>query len=166
MKFEVCWLSHRKDIEDFIHEVIGKNEAAVLALPNHIHFSDLLDEAKQMFVNLQHLWAPSKNVVSETQSLKVALKAMKSQLDTLYQELKSTRENSGSKNGSGGANGTNGANDGRGSQLKCWSDHLWKDCKQPPQGNGEDDKKSPVTKGLWDPPKPGEPQEKTINGKV
>ena len=55
-----------------------------------------------------------KNVASETQSLKAALKGMKSQLDTLNQELKSTCEKDGSKNSSGGGsgsgNGKNGAN--------------------------------------------------------
>ena len=173
MEFKVPWLGCRKETEDFIDEANGKDEAVALTLPNHIHFSDLLDEAKQMFVNLQHLWGPSKNVVSETQSLKAALKAMKSQLDTLNQELQSTREKGGSKNGSGGGsgsgNGNNGANDGRGSQRKCWrcgGNHLQKDCTQPPQGNGEDGRKPPAVNGMWDPPKAGEPQEKTINGKV
>ena len=172
MEFKVPWLGRRKEIEDFIDEANGKDEAVVLTLPNYIHFSDLLEEAKQMYVNLQHLWGPAKNVVSETQSLKAALKAMKSQLDTLNQELKSTREKGGSNNGSGGGsgggNGNNGASDGKAPKGKCWrcgGNHLRKDCKQPP-GKEEDGKKSPTDKGMWDHPKAGEPQEKTINGKV
>ena len=125
MEFKVPWLGHRKEIEDLIDEDNGKDEAVVLTLPNYIHFSDLLEEAKQMHVNVQHLWDPAKNLVSETQSLKASLKAMKSQLDTLNQELKSTRDKGGSNNGSGGgsggSNGNNGASDGKGPKGKCWS---------------------------------------------
>ena len=35
---------------------------------------------------------------------------------------------------------------------------LRKDCKQPPQGNGEDGRKPPAENRMWDPPKAGEPQ--------
>ena len=43
---------------------------------------------------------------------------------------------------------------------------MQKDCKQPHQGNSEDGRKPPTGNGMWDPPKAGEPQDKTINGKV
>ena len=131
LEFKVPWLGKRQSIEDFLDEANGMEPTAVLTLPNYIHFSDLLDEAKQMFINLSHKWGPSQTTVTEAQTLKAQLKAMQSKLDSLNQELKSSRGNN--------SNSSSGTVAGAGDSKKknCWKcgkdDHLSKDC--PKKGN-------------------------------
>ena len=165
LEFKVPWLGKRHRIEEFLDEANGMEPASVLTLTNYIHFSDLLDEAKQMYINLNHKWGPSQTTISEAQTLKAQLKAMQSKLDSLNQELKSSRSNSSSKTEAGAGAGRN---------KKCWScgkeDHLSKDCPQKGKGrmDNKEDKQRQSSKdpNMWNAPKAGEPQEKTINGKV
>jgi hypothetical protein len=161
LEFKVPWLGKRQRIEEFLDEANGMEPASVMTLANYIHFSDLLDDAKQMYINLSHKWGPSQTTMTEAQTLKSQLKAMQSKLDSLNQELKSSRSNS--------SNSSSGTGDGK--KKKCWNcgkeDHLSKDC---PKKRNKDSKDSKDTKAqdsnIWDAPKAGEPQEKTINGKV
>ena len=60
MDFRVQWMGRRPAIERFLRESTGKDEAAILALPGYVHFSDLLAEAKDAYHDLRSVWDKSK----------------------------------------------------------------------------------------------------------
>jgi hypothetical protein len=160
MDFKVPWLGKRAQVEQFANDSNGKSDVVVRAMANHIHFSDLLEDAKQMHTNLLHMWGSGKGA-SESQALKAEIKALNAKLETVNQELKAVKNPTGASSGQADS-GPSG--NGKDRKAKCWNcgseDHMKKNC---PEKNKD---KQNQTSGLWAAPKDGEPQEKVINGKT
>jgi hypothetical protein len=160
MDFKIHWMTKRGQVEQFVKETLGKSKRAVAALPNRIHYRDLLEEAKSKFINLQHLWGPTG---SKEEALLSQVKALKAQVAKMDQSLKSKAGNDGGKS-SGDTSGK--------SKRKCFicdsPDHLKKDCPQKKSGDGGGSKgnnqSSSAGNGKWAKPKDGEPHEKMFDG--
>ena len=94
--------------------------------------------------------------------MKAQLKAMNSRLEAVSQELKAAKD--GKPSGAGIATGS-GNKEG-----KCWTcgkeGHVKKDCPDRRKKTDNDGDKTPADADKWAAPKPGEPLERMINGKL
>ena len=89
MDFKIQWMAKRDPVEAFLKEAAGKDKAVVLAMPNCIHFSHLLDSAKDSYMNLLPQWGPSKDAIDGPETaLLTQLKALTGKVDKLDQQLK------------------------------------------------------------------------------
>lgn len=164
MDFKIHWMGRRAAVQNFIKESAGKQEATIKAMPNFIHFKDLLEEGKDLFMNLTDQWGPSKAAGSQSAML-TALQQLTAKVAKLDQNLK--------PKASGHANGKA---DGGNKELRCFNKgcgkigytrHNCPDCNKPGSnrrnngsgsGNGNGDGKN------MDKPKDGEPTEKMVDG--
>ena len=163
MDFKIHWMGKRKEVVEFVKETLGKDKAAVAALPNVIHFRDLLEEAKETYTDLQHLWGNAPP--SKEQALVSQLKALQAKLDKMDQQLKAKP-----------AEAT--PNGGTQRERACFNcgdkNHLAKDCpnkgKNGGSNNGNQGKGEPGNggnsggSGKWARPKDGEKHEKEFDG--
>ena len=158
MSFAVQWMSKRTAVEAFLVESNGKDRAAIDAMPNKIHFTDLLESAKKMHNNLESKWGKAAESKSKEQALVGQLKGLTAKVDQMTQQLKqkSTSPPPPKKTEPGEGGG------GSGKKKCCWNcgseDHVKKDCpklKEKKENNSE----------KWAAPKDGEPHKRTIEGK-
>ncbi len=125
---------------------------------NYIHFDSLLEEGKDLFINLKDQWGPAK-AVAPVNAMVSAVDKLTARVAQLDQQLKAKGNNNGNNNG-------NGDKKGNGNGLKCFkcgkpgfTKKTCPDCNK--DSNGKDGTKQP---GKWAAPKDGEPTEKMIDG--
>ena len=160
MDFKVMWMNKRSKVEAFLKESMGKDRSAVAAMPDRIHFSDLLEEAKEMFTNLQEKWGATPAKPKED-AMMAQLKAMTAKVDKITNQLKGKPTPAETTQGGGGS--------GRARRcFKCGSlDHIKKDCPKESNPDGKNEGGGGNNcKNKWPPPKDGEPHQKTVNGKT
>lgn len=162
MDFKIHFMTQRSKVEAFVKETLGKDKAAIASLPDRIHFRDLLEDAKEKYTNLQHLWGKSSQ--SKEQALLSQVKALQAKLDKVDQQLKAQPSENKPK--------------GKRACFNCGSeDHLANQCDKPKKANNNTNNgtqnKGKGTKsansgtpGKWAKPKDGEPTEKEIDGEM
>ena len=159
MDFKIHFMSRRSDVQRFVRDSAGKEAATVKAMSNYIHFQHLLDEGKELFLDLQEQWGPTKPA-GPANAMISALQSLSAKVANLDQALKA-------KPGGGGKEGSDKK------ELKCFTcgkpGHTKKTCPDCNKGNGTPGGGSPPPKKKkpfkWAAPKDGEPQEKEIDGK-
>ena len=159
--FRVHWMSRRATVQKFIKDSAGKSKASQLSMPNYIHFTHLLEEGKDEFMNLQEQWGPAKNTGPTAQAM---LSKLSAQVASLNQQLKA-KTTAAAPN----ANGEK-------KELKCfecgkpgYTKRNCPDCKAKRSAAGNGNPGGNPTRpangdGKWAAPKDGEPTEKTVDG--
>ena len=161
MEFKIHWMTKRSRVEEFVKETLGKDKEAIELMPNKITFRDLLEDAKEKYNNLQHLWGPGANL-QQDKAMVGQMRAFQSKLSKLDQAI-NQKTNGGGDGGSGGKPG------GGKKPISCWDcngPHMRKDCPGL-KSKGDDSSGNPPppqATGKWAAPKPGEPHEKEIDG--
>ncbi len=172
MDFKIHFINKRSEVEVFVKQTFGKSKQAVAAMPDKIHFRDLLEGAKEKYNNLQHKWGNKPN---DEKAFTNQVKALQAKLEKMDQQLKAAQ---GSNNPAptGGGRGKwappkdgqsekkiiNGeehcycrkCKGGKGFWTKGEDKHVTSQHKDKPKGGP----------GKWNPPKEGEPKEKMIDG--
>ena len=85
MDFKIHFKTQKSKVEAFRTETLGNDKAAIASLQDKIHFRDLLEDAKEKYINLQQLWG--KNPQSKEQALISQVKALQARLDKFDQQL-------------------------------------------------------------------------------
>ena len=157
MDFKIIWMAKRPTVNSFLKNSAGKSKTVIAAMPDKIHFNDLLEAGKTDFGNLQHLWGKDHQTPKEK-----ALTASLHQLQAKVTELNQKLSTNGSKNPDGKKSS--------GGKFKCHNcgkeGHIRPHCpdlKKPK--DPKDDKSSNKAPGKWAPPKDNDPLEKEIDGK-
>ena len=134
MDFKVMWMGKHPTVEAFVKDSLGKDKNVVALMPNKIHFSDLLEEAKEMFTNLgdSNKWGAMSQ--SKEDAMVAQLKAMTAKVNTLTNQLKSKPPTNENKDGGGGGGGEK-------KKRRCFvcdsEKHIKKVCpKDPDNQNG------------------------------
>ena len=158
MDFRIHWMGRRSEVNQFVKDSSGKDAATVLAMPNRIHFQDLLDEGKDLFTDLKDQWGPAK-AAGPAAALLTVLDRINARVAQLDQKLHAKTGDKG------------GGDEGGKKELKCFkcgkpgfTKKTCPDCNSP-NGNGSG-KPPPTGTGKWSAPKDGEPKEKMINGSL
>ena len=161
MDFKIHFMTQRSKVETFIKETIGKDRAAIDSMKDKIHYRDLLEDAKEKYTNLQHLWG--KNPQAKDQAWLSQVKALQAKLDKMDQQLKAKSDESQPKE-----------------ERSCFNcgetGHLANKCPKPKkQGSNRNQGKggggsrrggNRSNPGKWAKPKDGEPHEKEIDGEM
>ena len=152
--FRIHWMGRRDAVEKFIQASSGKDPATRLKLSTYTHFTHLLKEGKDKFMNLQAHWGPAKGVV--TQAMFSQLQA---QMATINQKLKAKTTDASS-----------GTGDKDKKELKCYdcgkpgyTKRNCPDCKAKREADKGKNPPKSDGKGKWAAPKDGEPTEKKID---
>ncbi len=166
LDFKVHWMGCRAAIHSFIKESAGKSKDVVASLPNHVHFSDLLQDGKELFHELQEggNWG-STGKASPEQTLLSSVKTLNAKVAQLDQQLKAKGGNGNNGNGTNNGNGN-----GNGNKRRCYNcnseEHLANACPKKNKDRKDESSGSPPAagSGKWSAPKEGEPHQKMING--
>ena len=146
MDFRIQWMTKRPAVEAFVRDSAGKDKAAVAQMVNKIRFTDLLEEAKTMFNNLQDKWGTTQSLQAKNNALIAQMAAMTAKLNGVEQQLKAKAATPPAAPGGGGCRGC----------YNCGApDHVKSQC---PHQRPVDPK--------WNAPQPGEPTSKMIDDKM
>jgi hypothetical protein len=145
--FKFGWMSRKKDINNFIRDSAGKDAAVVKRMPNYTHYSSLLKEAKEDYKNNLHRWG-----VDLQQEGKLA--AMQSRLDRVNNQLTRVNQRLSQQTA---PPPTPAPAQPAVKCATCNGNHATRDHDQVMA-------KRAANKIKFAPPKPGEPETKTIDG--
>ena len=102
--FVVMWKSQKRRVDNSVRKLAGKDPMVVRQMPNYIHFSHLLDQAKINYHDLQAEWG-SSIAGNKLKAMQAKLDSMTSQLSKVKQQLSLSKSKKEGTNDDASASG-------------------------------------------------------------
>jgi len=167
MDFKILWMTERRDVEQFLEKISGKEKKVIEKMPDKITYQSLLAKARRNYMELEKKW--NANAVSPREQAMISeMKAMSAQIKRLESQ-KPAASGSAAKT----APAANGEQKKKGTCWNCGAeDHIRPNCPHPKKAKGQGgsggssggDSDGSLPKHHT-PPKAGESHERTVNGK-